>query len=105
MGEFEQIVMLSLLRLGEDGYGIRAQEEIESRTGREVSIGALYRTLARLERKGYVAHRMGEPTPERGGRAKKYFRVTHAGREALARTRSALTSMWEGVSLDLRGRE
>lgn len=105
MGEFEQIVLLSLLRLGNDGYGIEAQQEIEAQTGREVSIGALYRALARLERKGYVAYRMGEPTPHRGGRAKKYFRVTRRGQEALARTRGALASMWEGVILGQRTRE
>lgn len=105
MGEFEQIVLLSLLRLDNDAYGMQAQQEIEERTGRDVSIGALYRTLARLERKGYVAHRMGEPTAERGGRAKKYFRVTARGREALARSRNALSNMWDGVSLDLRARE
>lgn len=100
MGEFEQIVLLSLLRLDNDAYGMAAHEEIEDRTGREISIGALYRTLARLEAKGYVAHRMGEPTAERGGRAKKFFRVTGSGREALARTRHALDSMWRGIRVE-----
>lgn len=99
MGEFEQLVLLALLRLDNDGYGMEVREEIERRTGREVSYGAVYTTLDRLERKGYVAHRMGEATPERGGRAKKYFRALPEGREALRATRRALTVMWEGVSL------
>jgi hypothetical protein len=67
MGEFEQLVLLALLRLGNDAYGMQVREEIETRTGREVSYGAVYTTLDRLEQKGYVAHRLGEATAERGG--------------------------------------
>lgn len=99
MGEFEQMVLLALLRLGNDAYGMEVRVEIERRTGREVSYGAVYTTLDRLERKAFVAHRMGDATPERGGRARKYFRVCPAGREALADTRRALAEMWEGVTL------
>jgi DNA-binding PadR family transcriptional regulator len=99
MGEFEQMVLLALLRLGNDAYGMEVRLEIERRTGREVSYGAVYTTLDRLERKGFVSHRMGDATPERGGRARKYFRVGAAGREALAETRRALAEMWEGVTL------
>jgi DNA-binding PadR family transcriptional regulator len=76
---------------------MEVREEIEGRTGREVSYGAVYTTLDRLERKGFVAHRLGEATPERGGRARKYFHVLPAGREALWATREALAVMWEGV--------
>ena len=99
MGEFEQLVLLALLRLDNDAYGIEVREEIEKRTGREISYGAVYTTLDRLEQKGYVAHRLGDATSERGGRAKKYFRALPEGREALRATRQALTVMWEGVRL------
>jgi DNA-binding PadR family transcriptional regulator len=98
MGEFEQIVLLAILRLSADAYGMRVREEIEARTGRDVSYGAVYTTLDRLERKGWVSHELGASTPERGGRAKKYFRVEPAGREALRHTRRALDLMWEGVA-------
>jgi DNA-binding PadR family transcriptional regulator len=99
MGEFEQLVLLALLRLNNDAYGMEVREEIEKRTGREISYGAVYTTLDRLERRGYVAHRLGDPTPERGGRAKKYFRALPEGREALRATQQALTVMWKGVRL------
>ena len=99
MGEFEQMVLLALLRLGNDAYGMEIREEIEKRTGRDVSYGAVYTTLARLEEKGFAAHNLGEATPERGGRARKYFRVQPAGQEALRASREALAVMWEGVSI------
>ena len=98
MGEFEQIVLLAVIQRGNDAYGMEVRQEIAERTGRDVSIGALYRTLARLESKGYVSHSLGEPSGERGGRAKKYFRVEDAGRQALERTRHSLEQMWEGLS-------
>lgn len=98
MGEFEQIVLLAILRLDDEPYGMRIREEIEVRTGRDVSYGAVYTTLDRLERKGWVSHGLGDPTPERGGRAKKYFRVEPAGREALHQARRALDLMWDGVT-------
>jgi PadR family transcriptional regulator, regulatory protein PadR len=99
MGEFEQLVLLALLRMDNDAYGMEVREEIERRTARDVSYGAVYTTLDRLEQKGYVAHRMGEATAERGGRAKKYFRVLPEGRAALRATQEALQIMWEGVRL------
>ncbi len=99
MGEFEQLVLLALLRLDNDAYGMDVRAEIEKRTGRDVSYGAVYTTLDRLERKGWVAHRLGEATPERGGRARKYFRVLRDGREALRETRAALGVMAEGLTL------
>ena len=99
MGEFEQLVLLALMRLDNDAYGMQVREEIERRTGREISYGAVYTTLDRLEQKGYVAHRVGEATPERGGRARKYFRALPEGREALRATQQALTVMWEDVRL------
>jgi len=99
MREFETLVLLSILRLGNRAYGMEAREEIERRTRRDVSYGAVYTALDRLERKGFVSHELGESTPERGGRARKYFRVEAAGREALRDARRALGVMWEGVSL------
>ena len=98
MGEFEQLVLLAILRRGDDAYGMEIREEIEARTGREVSYGAVYTALDRLERKGFVSFRLGVSTPERGGRARKYFGVEPAGREALRATRHALAVMWEGLT-------
>lgn len=99
MGEFEQLVLLAILRLDVDAYGMEIRAEIESVTGRSISYGAVYTTLSRLERKGYVSHELGEATPERGGRAKKYFKVERAGRDALKVSRQALSVMWDGVRL------
>jgi DNA-binding PadR family transcriptional regulator len=99
MGEFEQLVMLAVLRLDNHAYGVEIRAEIEAKTGRDVSYGAVYTTLDRLERKGFTSFEVGEPTPERGGRARKYFRIEPAGRAALRATRQALTVMWDGVSL------
>ena len=99
MGEFEQLVLLALLRLDNDAYGMEVREQIELRTGRDISYGAVYTTLDRLESKGFVAHRLGEPTPDRGGRARKYFRVLPEGRRALRDARETLAVMWEGVRL------
>lgn len=99
MGEFEQLVLLAILRQGNQAYGMEVREEIERRTRREVSYGAVYTALDRLEKKGYVAFSLGQATPERGGRAKKYFSVEPSGRDALRATRRALSVMWEGVSI------
>lgn len=99
MGEFEQLVLLAILRLDEEAYGMEIRAEIESVTGRATSYGAVYTTLSRLERKGLVSHRLGEATPERGGRAKKFFAVESAGRDALKISRQALSVMWDGVRL------
>lgn len=99
MGEFEQLVLLAILHQDDDAYGMEVRSEIERRTGREVSYGAVYTTLDRLERKGYVEHRMGEAAPVRGGRARKYFRVLPEGRAALRATQEALQVMWKGVRL------
>jgi len=97
LGEFEHIVVLALLRLEDRAYGVTVRQEIEHRTGREVSIGAVYATLDRLERKGYVLSHPGDPTPERGGRSKRFFRITADGVEAVSRTHRALQSMTEGL--------
>jgi PadR family transcriptional regulator PadR len=99
LGEFEHIVVLALLRLADRAYGVTVRQEIESRIGREVSIGAIYATLDRLEAKGYVTSRLGDPTPERGGRSKRFFRVTAEGLAAVNRTHRALKTMTEGLDL------
>ena len=104
LGEFEQIVLLAIVRLSDTAYGSTIREEIEERTARSVAIGALYTALDRLERKGYVSSVMSDPTPQRGGRARRYYRLRPAGAAALRRSREALTSMWAGVELDGLGR-
>ena len=97
LGEFEQIVLLAVLRLGENAYGVPIRSEIEARTGRSLTVGALYRTLDRLESKDYVTSWFSDPTPERGGRSKRYFRVRPLGLRTLRASRDALAAMWEGL--------
>jgi PadR family transcriptional regulator PadR len=99
LGEFEHMIVLALLRLGDEAYGVTVRQEIEARTKREVSIGAVYATLDRLEGKGYVKSRRGDPTPERGGRSKRFFNVTAKGVAAVNRAQRALHSMTEGLDL------
>jgi PadR family transcriptional regulator PadR len=99
LGEFEQIVLLAVLRLRENAYGVPIRTEIESRTKRSISIGALYSTLDRLEAKGFVSSSFSEPRPERGGRARRYFRMEPRGVKALERTRDAFITMWDGIDL------
>jgi DNA-binding PadR family transcriptional regulator len=100
LGEFELIVILALLRLSDSAYGVSVRQEIAERTGRDVSIGAIYATLDRLETKGYVRSHLGEPTPERGGRPKRFFKVTGKGVTAVNRTQAAVQLLMEGLDLD-----
>jgi PadR family transcriptional regulator, regulatory protein PadR len=102
LGEFELIVMLALLRLDQDAYGVPISREIEQQCGREVALGSVYATLERLETKGLVSSSLGEPTAERGGRAKRYFRVTKKGLREARETRQALIKLWRGLP-ELRG--
>jgi len=97
LGEFEQLVLLALVRLGDDAYGVSVQREITRRTGRATSFGSVYTTLARLEAKRLVTTRLGDPTPERGGRRKKHFLVLPAGREAVSASLRALRTMIRGL--------
>ena len=97
LGDLEQLVLLALLRLGPDAFGIAVQQEIASRTRRDVTLGAVYTTLARLEQKGFVTTRVGNPTPVRGGRRKKHYRVQPAGRRALAGAIADLRALSEGL--------
>lgn len=98
IGEFEQLVLLAILRLGDGAYGLPIVEEIRTRTGRSVLRPAVYVALRRLEEKGLVRSRAGQASPERGGRARRYFRVTPDGLGRLQDARSALLSMWDGVT-------
>ncbi len=97
LGEFEQLVLLACLRLGPDAYSVPIIQEIERRTGRSASHAAVYIALKRLGKKGYVSSRIGDPSPERGGRSKRYYEVLPHAIEALRASRDALLSMWEGV--------
>lgn len=103
LGEFEQMVLLAVLREGEDGYGMSIRREIEERVRRDVSIGAVYATLSRLERKGLVRSWEGEATPVRGGRARKHFSVTGEGARALRISRAMMDRLWDGVDLSPYG--
>ncbi len=105
LGEFEQIALLAVLRLGQNAYGVPVRREIESRTGRSVTVGALYRTLDRLEEKGYVTSWFSDPVPERGGRSKRYFRVEPLGIRALDVSHRELMAMWDGVDLKVASRK
>ena len=97
LGEFEQLVLLAILRLGDHAYGVTIRGELAARGGRNVAPGALYTALERLEAKGAVSSRMGDPTPQRGGRAKRYVTVTPQGRKALTRAVQAYERLLEGL--------
>jgi len=99
LAEFELVVMLAVMRVGDDGYSVTIREDIEEHTGRRVSRGALYVTLDRLRHKGMLESWKGEPTPERGGRAKRHYRPTSRGLEAVQASRDALQEMFSGVDL------
>jgi len=99
LGEFEQVVLLAILRLGEEAYGVTIRREIAKCTEREPAPGALYTTLDRLEEKGLVSSACGDPTPERGGRAKRYFTVTASGVRAVARAQRAYQRLLKGLAL------
>ena len=99
LGEFEQIVLLAILRLGENAYGVTIREEIMARTQREPNPGALYVTLDRLEEKGLVRSEFGDPTPQRGGRAKRFFSVSAKGVESVARAQRSYQRLMKGLNL------
>lgn len=98
LGEFEQLVLLALLRLGDEAYGVAIRDEIEREAGRDVTLGAVYTTLLRLEEKRLVTSRLGDPTPQRGGRRKKYYRPLAAGQRELAASIKALRRMTRGLT-------
>ena len=100
LGEFEQMVLLALLRLKGDAYGVTVRQEIQSRTDRRVAIGAVYACLERLERKGYLNSTVSDPQPVPGGRSRKYFRLTRGGAAALQSSREMMQRMAEGMAVD-----
>ena len=97
LSTFELMVMLALARLGENAYGVPIAAEIEAHSGRDVLIGSVYAALERLEKKGYAASALGEPTPERGGRAKRYFHLTAKGLRETRDAQRTLVALWRGV--------
>jgi DNA-binding PadR family transcriptional regulator len=97
LGEFELMLLLTLIHLGDDAYGVPLSKELALRRGRDVSVGSVYAALDRLELKGLVASNLGESTPERGGRAKRYFRVTRQGLRSVHETRKVLTKLWKSL--------
>jgi PadR family transcriptional regulator, regulatory protein PadR len=99
LGEFEQVVLLAILRLGENAYGVTIRSEIAACTGREAAPGALYTTLDRMEEKGIVRSWLGDATPQRGGRAKRYFALTKPGRAALLSAQRGYQSLLDGLDL------
>lgn len=103
LGEFEQMVLLALLHLGDGVYGVPIVDEIERRTGRSVARAAVYVTLRRLEKKGLVESWMGEPTEERGGKARRLVRIRPEGKRLLRESRRTMNAMWRG--LDLAGND
>lgn len=99
LGEFEQLILLAILRLGENAYGVTIRAELAERASRDITPGAVYTSLERLEAKGLIKSRMSDPTPQRGGRAKRFVSVTTAGRQALTRARQAYDRMLDGLEL------
>jgi PadR family transcriptional regulator PadR len=97
LGEFEQIVLLAIAHVRDEAYGIPIVDEIERRTGRRVARAAVYVTLRRLEDKGFISSWIGEPTPERGGKGRRYVKLEPAGVKALREARRVAERMWQGL--------
>jgi len=94
LGELEELVLLTITSLGDHAYGVSIQQSLEEKCQRIISIGALHSTITRLEEKGFLKSWMGGATAERGGRSKRYFEVTQAGREALSETKALRDELW-----------
>ncbi len=97
LGEFELMLLLAVVHLGEQAYGVPISRELEAQRGRDVSVGSVYAALERLEAKGLVESSLGDPTPERGGKAKRYFRITKEGLRQVHETRRVLTRLWRAL--------
>jgi DNA-binding PadR family transcriptional regulator len=102
LGEFELMILLAVIQLDDQAYGVPIAREIEAHRGRYVSVGSVYAALERLESKKLVSSTLADPTPERGGRAKRYFRVTKTGLRQVHETRRVLTSLWQ-ILPELKG--
>ena len=103
IGEFEHLILLAILRLGDGAYGVSIFDELAEHTDRPILRPAVYNALRRLEAKGLIRSHVGEPTPERGGRAKRFLRLEPAGITSLRQSRRTLMSMWDGVHETLDG--
>lgn len=97
LGEFELMLLLAVVHLGEEAYGVPISRELEAQRGRDVSVGSVYAALERLEAKGLVDSSLGDPTPERGGKAKRYFKITKEGLRQVHETRRILTRLWRAL--------
>jgi PadR family transcriptional regulator, regulatory protein PadR len=102
LGNFDLLLLLALMRLGDDAYGVTIAQELEEQTGREVVVASVYATLDRLQQRGLVASSLGDSTPERGGRAKRYFRITGSGIREVRDARRSLMNLWRGLP-ELKG--
>jgi len=94
IGEFEELVLLTIATLGEQAYGVAVMEDIQARANRKVSIGALHSTITRLDEKGFITSYLGEPTKERGGRRKRFFQLTASAKQALSEMKSLRDELW-----------
>ena len=103
LGGFETLLLLAVLRLGDDAYGVSIRRELREKARKDVAVGAIYTGLERLSRKGYLESRLGESTAERGGRAKRYYRITRSGRDTLRHTQRTLSALAAGINLDKGG--
>jgi DNA-binding PadR family transcriptional regulator len=101
LGELEQVVLLAVLRVGTDAYGVPVHDEIQRRAGRDLTLGTIYKTLTRLEDKGLVVSHIGEPTAQRGGRRTRCYSVTNAGKRSLQATFKTLRTMAAGLDVGL----
>ena len=97
LGELELLLLLAVIQLGDDAYGVPIARRLEIERGRSVSVGSVYAALERLEAKGLVVSSLGDPTPERGGKAKRFFRVTQEGVRQAQETRRVLTRLWRAL--------
>jgi DNA-binding PadR family transcriptional regulator len=97
VSNFELMVMLALIRLGDEAYGVPISKEIEEHSGHDVALGSVYAALERLRTRDFVSSSVGEPTPERGGRAKRYFKITGKGMKVVEETQQTLTRLWKGL--------
>ena len=95
IGEFEELVLLTMATLGDDAYGVAIKEDIEKRTDRAISIGALHSTITRLEEKGLIKSWLGDPTQERGGRRKRFFQLTNLGKSSLREMKALRDELWD----------
>lgn len=101
LGEFEELVLLTIANLSTDAYGVAILNDISERASRKLSIGALHSTLTRLEEKGYISSYLGEPTNERGGRRKRYFELTDSAKVELSNMKELRDQLWAGAKINL----